>query len=175
MDLCFELAKQIMARLGDSVSVVDEVHGFRYFDDRDLIGFVDGTENPTAQTAIDAAYIGSEDALFAWGSYVMVQKYLHDLAGWNALSTEAQERIIGRTKLSDIELDDAAKPTSAHNALTTIVENGKELKIIRDNMPFGSCRGEGVRNLLHRLHSFATNPRANVGEYVRGASSRQLR
>ena len=135
MDLCFELAKQIMVRLGDSVSVVDEVHGFRYFDDRDLIGFVDGTENPTAQTAIDAAYIG--DALFAGGSYVIVQKYLHDLAGWNGLSTEAQERIIGRTKLSDIELDDGVKPTSAHNALTTIVENGKELKIIRDNMPFG--------------------------------------
>jgi putative iron-dependent peroxidase len=137
MDLCFELAKQIMVRLGDSVSVVDVVHGFRYFDDRDLIGFVDGTENPTAQTAIDAAYIGSEDALFAGGSYVIVQKYLHDLAGWNGLSTEAQERIIGRTKLSDIELDDGVKPTSAHNALTTIVENGKELKIIRDNMPFG--------------------------------------
>ena len=137
MDLCFELATQIIARLGDSVSVVDEVHGFRYFDDRDLIGFVDGTENPTAQTAIDAAYIGSEDALFAWGSYVIVQKYLHDLAGWNALSTEAQERIIGRTKLSDIELDDAVKPISAPNALTTIVKDGKELKIIRDNMPFG--------------------------------------
>ena len=137
MDLCFELAQQITARLGDSVSVVDEVHGFRYFDDRDLIGFVDGTENPSTQTAIDAVYIGSEDAPFACGSYVVVQKYLHDLAGWNALSTEAQERIIGRTKLSDIELDDAVKPTSAHNALTTIVENGKELKIVRDNMPFG--------------------------------------
>ena len=137
MDLCFELAMQIMARLGEAVSVVDEVHGFRYFDDRDLIGFVDGTENPTAQTAIDAAYLGAEDALFAGGSYVIVQKYLHDVAGWNALSTEAQERIIGRTKLSDIELDDAVKPTSAHNALTTIVEDGKEIKIIRDNMPFG--------------------------------------
>ena len=137
MDLCFELAQQIIARLGNSVSVVDEVHGFRYFDDRDLIGFVDGTENPSTQTAIDAVYIGSEDAPFACGSYVVVQKYLHDLAGWNALSTEAQERIIGRTKLSDIELDDAVKPTSAHNALTTIVENGKELKIVRDNMPFG--------------------------------------
>jgi porphyrinogen peroxidase len=137
MDLCFELATQIMSRLGEAVSPVDEVHGFRYFDDRDLIGFVDGTENPTAQEAIDAAYIGDEDAAFAGGSYVIVQKYLHDLAGWNALSTEAQERIIGRTKLSDIELDDAVKPTSAHNALTTIVENGKEMKIIRDNMPFG--------------------------------------
>jgi porphyrinogen peroxidase len=137
MDLCFELATQIMTRLGEAVSTVDEVHGFRYFDDRDLIGFVDGTENPTAQTAIDAAYLGPEDAPFAGGSYVIVQKYLHDLAGWNALSTEAQERIIGRTKLSDIELDDAVKPTSAHNALTTITEDGKEIKIIRDNMPFG--------------------------------------
>ena len=137
MDLCFELATQIMARLGEAVSPVDEVHGFRYFDDRDLMGFVDGTENPTAQTAIDAAYLGPEDARFAGGSYVVVQKYLHDMAGWNALSTEAQERIIGRTKLSDIELDDAVKPTSAHNALTTIVEDGKEIKIVRENMPFG--------------------------------------
>lgn len=137
MDLCFELATQVMARLGEAISPVDEVHGFRYFDDRDLIGFVDGTENPTAQTAIDAAYLGPEDAPFAGGSYVIVQKYLHDVAGWNTLSTEAQERIIGRTKLSDIELDDAVKPTSAHNALTTIVEDGKEIKIIRDNMPFG--------------------------------------
>lgn len=143
MDLCFELATQIMARLGDAVSVVDEVHGFRYFDDRDLIGFVDGTENPTGQAAIDAVYIGAEDAAFAGGSYVIVQKYLHDVAGWNALPTESQERIIGRAKLSDIELDDAVKPTSAHNALTTIVEDGQEKKILRDNMPFGNVgRGE---------------------------------
>jgi porphyrinogen peroxidase len=137
MDLCFELATQIMARLGAAVSPVDEVHGFRYFDDRDLIGFVDGTENPTGQTAIDAAYVGTEDAVFAAGTYVIVQKYLHDLAGWNALSTEAQERIIGRTKLSDIELDDAVKPAYAHNALAKVVVDGKEIKIIRDNMPFG--------------------------------------
>jgi porphyrinogen peroxidase len=139
MDLCFELATQIMTRLKDAVTAVDEVHGFRYFDDRDLIGFVDGTENPTAQEAIDAAYIGDEDQNFAGGSYVVVQKYLHDMTGWNALSTEAQERIIGRAKLSDIELDDATKPTSAHNALTTITENGKEVKILRDNMPFGNA------------------------------------
>jgi len=81
--------------------------------------------------------IGDEDAMFEGGSYVIVQKYLHDLDAWNALSTEAQERIIGRTKLSDIELDDSVKPTSAHSALTTIVEDGKEIKILRDNMPFG--------------------------------------
>jgi putative iron-dependent peroxidase len=137
MDLCFELATQIMAPLRDAVSPVDEVHGFRYFDDRDLIGFVDGTENPTGQAAVEAALVGPEDGAFAGGSYVIVQQYLHDLPGWEALTTEAQERIIGRTKLSDIELDDAVKPTSAHNALTTIVEDGKEKKILRDNMPFG--------------------------------------
>src|SRR5580693_8355626 len=89
MDLCFELATQIMARLGDAVSPVDEVHGFRYFDARDLLGFVDGTENPTGDAVIDALLVGEEDAAFACGSYVIVQKYLHDLAGWNALSTEA--------------------------------------------------------------------------------------
>jgi porphyrinogen peroxidase len=137
MDLCFEMATQIMARLGDAVSTVDEVHGFRYFDDRDLLGFVDGTENPRGEAVIDAAIIGEEDAAFVGGSYVIVQKYLHDLDGWNALSTEAQERIIGRSKLSDVELDDSVKPTSAHNALTTITENGKEFQIVRDNMPFG--------------------------------------
>jgi len=142
MDLCFELATQIMSRLGGAVSTVDEVHGFTYFDDRDLIGFVDGTENPTDQTALDATIIGEEDAAFAGGSYVIVQKYLHDLPGWNALPIEAQERIIGRTKLADIELDDAVKPTSAHNALTTIIENGEQLEIVRDNMPFGEI-GKG--------------------------------
>src|SRR5271156_82499 len=137
MDLCFEVATQIMARIGSAVSPVDEVQGFRYFDDRDLMGFVDGTENPRGTAVTDAVLIGEEDTGFAFGSYVIVQKYLHDLDAWNALSTEAQERIIGRRKLSDIELDDSVKPTSAHNALTTIEENGKEIKILRDNMPFG--------------------------------------
>jgi porphyrinogen peroxidase len=137
MDLCFELAAQIMTRLGDAVAPLDEVHGFRYFDSRDLLGFVDGTENPTGQEAVDATVIGEEDSAFAGGSYVIVQKYLHDLAGWNSLPTETQERIIGRTKLSDIEIDESIRPSSAHNSLNTIVEDGKEIKIVRDNMPFG--------------------------------------
>jgi putative iron-dependent peroxidase len=142
MDLCFELATQIMSRLGDAVATADEVHGFNYFDDRDLIGFVDGTENPVDQAALDAAIIGDEDVTFAGGSYVIVQKYLHDLPSWNALPVEQQEKIIGRTKLADIELDDATKPTYAHNALTTIEENGEQLDIVRDNMPFGNV-GKG--------------------------------
>ena len=164
MDLCFELATQIMSRLGGAVSAVDEVHGFKYFDDRDLIGFVDGTENPVAQAAIDATIIGEEDAAFAGGSYVIVQKYLHDVARWNTLPVEEQERIIGRAKLSDIELDDAVKPTSAHNALTTIMEDGKQLEILRDNMPFGDVgKGEfgtyfiGYARSPHRIERMLVN------------------
>ena len=137
MDLCFEMAAQIMGSLGDAVTAVDEVHGFRYFDDRDLLGFVDGTENPRGQAVIEAALIGDEDPAFAGGSYVITQKYVHDLAGWNALSTEAQERIIGRTKLADIELSDSIKPTSAHNALTTIAENGKNFRSFATICPSG--------------------------------------
>jgi porphyrinogen peroxidase len=143
MDICFELATQIMDRIGEAVSLADEVQGFRYFEDRDLIGFVDGTENPRGALALESALVGEEDAPFAGGSYVLVQKYLHDMKAWNALSTEAQEGIIGRRKLTDIELEDGVKPTSAHSALTVIEENGKEVKILRDNMPFGQPgRGE---------------------------------
>ena len=143
MDLCFELALQIMARLKGAVITADEVQAFRYFDQRDVLGFVDGTENPTGNAAADAVFIGGEDPAFTGGSYVIVQKYLHNLEAWNNLSTEAQEKIIGRSKVSDIELDDSVKPRSAHNALTVIEKNGKEVKILRDNMPFGSPgRGE---------------------------------
>jgi len=142
MDLCFELVTQIMERIGGAVCAVDETHGFRYFDERDLLGFVDGTENPRGLAALTAALVAGEDPHFAGGSYIIIQKYLHDMSRWNALSTEEQERIIGRKKLSDIELSDALKPSSAHSALTTIVENGKEVKILRDNMPFGKA-GQG--------------------------------
>jgi putative iron-dependent peroxidase len=138
MDLCFELATQIVARLDGVGAVADEVHGFRYFEQRDLLGFVDGTENPVGRAAQDAAIIGAEDPDFAGGSYVIIQKYLHDLAAWNQLPTEQQERVIGRTKLADIELSDDAKPSWAHNALTSIEHDGEELQIVRDNMPFGS-------------------------------------
>ncbi|SEN62845.1 Dyp-type peroxidase family [Pseudomonas sp. ok272] len=79
-----------------------------------------------------------EGPAFTGGSYVLVQKYLHTMDAWNPLSVEAQERVIGRTKLSDIELDDATKPSNSHSSLTTITsEDGQEVKILRDNMPFG--------------------------------------
>jgi putative iron-dependent peroxidase len=137
MDLCFELETLIMARLAGAVTVVDEVQGFRYFDARDVLGFVDGTENPTGAGALDAVLV-DDDEPFDGGSYVVVQKYLHDLTAWNALSTEEQEDVIGRRKLSDVELPDEEKPPNAHIALTVITDDdGNELEILRDNMPFG--------------------------------------
>jgi porphyrinogen peroxidase len=139
MDLCFEFATQVMERLNGAVTVRDEVHGFRYFDNRDLMGFVDGTESPAGRAGEAAALIGDEDPEFAGGSYVIVQKYLHDMAAWNALPVEEQEKVIGRSKLSDIEMPDETKPANSHVALTTIVEpDGTERQILRDNMPFGS-------------------------------------
>jgi putative iron-dependent peroxidase len=138
MDLCFEFADQLSRRLAGTVTVVDEVNGFRYFDERDLLGFVDGTENPTGRSAASAVLIGVEDPDFAGGSYVIVQKYLHDIAAWDALSTEEQERAIGRMKLSNVELSDDVKPSNSHVALTTIEDqDGTERQIVRDNMPFG--------------------------------------
>jgi putative iron-dependent peroxidase len=137
-DLCFELGGQIMDRLAGAVTLQDEVYGFKYFDERDLLGFVDGTENPDSDIANDAVFVGQEDPRFAGSSYVVVQKYLHDLRGWNALSTEEQERAIGRTKLTDIELPDDVQPSNSHVTLNTIEEpDGTVRKIVRDNMPFG--------------------------------------
>jgi porphyrinogen peroxidase len=135
-DMTFELERQLLDRIGDAARVVDETVGFRYFDARDLLGFVDGTANPTGAELPEAALIADGD--FAGGSYVVVQKYVHDMAGWAALSTERQEAIMGRTKLDNVELDDDGAPQLSHKSLATIEdESGGELAILRDNMPFG--------------------------------------
>jgi porphyrinogen peroxidase len=137
-DLCFELAQRLAERLRGHTAVVDEVHGFRSFDERDVLGFVDGTENPEGTAAREAVLIGDEDAAFASGSYVVVQKYLHDLRAWDSLSVEQQELIIGRTKLADLELPDEVKPANSHLALNVITgPDGEERQIMRFNMPFG--------------------------------------
>jgi len=126
-----------MDAFGDALEIDDEVHGFRYFDSRAIIGFVDGTKNPQGRVARDFTLVGEEDAQFSGGSYVLVQKYLHDMASWNALSVEQQEAVIGRHKLSNVELADELKPSNSHSALTTPVIDGREVKILRDNLPFG--------------------------------------
>jgi porphyrinogen peroxidase len=137
-DLCFELAQRIGERLDGIADIVDEVHGFRFFDERDLLGFVDGTESPVDTLAERAVFIDDEDPVFRGGSYLVVQKYLHDLDTWNALPVEAQERVMGRTKLTDTEFADEDKAPDSHLVLNTIENaDGDQLQIVRDNMPFG--------------------------------------
>jgi putative iron-dependent peroxidase len=142
MDVCFELGGRVLASMAGSVTVVDEVHGFRFFEQRDLLGFVDGTENPDGPEAVEAVQIAEgsgEDPAFLGASYVHVQKYVHDMTSWNALSVNEQELVIGRTKLEDIEMDDAVKPANSHLALNVIADaDGNELQIVRGNMPFGT-------------------------------------
>jgi putative iron-dependent peroxidase len=137
-DLCFEFERLLLGKLGDAVTVVDEVQGFRYFEARDLLGFVDGTENPTGRGMLESSLVGDDDPPFAGGSYVVVQKYLHDLTAWGGLSTAEQERIIGRTKADNVELELAEGARPSHKDLNTITDSeGVEHDILRDNMPFG--------------------------------------
>lgn len=138
--ICYELLSIINDSLEGVVNSIDEVHGFRYFDGRAIIGFVDGTENPAVdEDPWDYAVIGDEDKTFKGGSYVFVQKYIHDMKAWNALSVEEQENAIGRRKFNDVELSDEDKPKNAHNAVTNIQdENGDDIKIVRANMPFAN-------------------------------------
>lgn len=137
-DMCFEFERILLDSFGAAVTVVDEVSGFRYFDARDLLGFVDGTANPTGLDLPASALVGDEDADFAGGSYVVVQKYLHDLSAWTKTPTHLQEEIIGRTKIDNIEIDDDDAPRKSHKSLATIVDaDGNEHDILRDNMPFG--------------------------------------
>lgn len=153
LDVCFELGGRILSSMAGAVTVVDEVHGFKFFEQRDLLGFVDGTENPDGPDAVAAVQIGDDDPDFAGASYVHVQRYTHDMDAWNALSVNEQELVIGRTKLEDIELDDDTKPANSHVALNTITDvDGNELAIVRANMPFGTL-GSGESGTYYIAYS----------------------
>ena len=155
-DLCFELARQLMIRLAGIADVVDEVHGFRYFEERDLLGFVDGTENPEGRDAASAVFVDGADPAYAGSSYVIVQKYLHDLTAWDAISVREQELVIGRSKLEDMELADDEKPTNSHVELNTITDpDGTEHDIVRDNMAFGEV---GTKEFGTYFIGYASDP-----------------
>jgi len=160
-DVCYELATLVSNALQGAAKHIDEVHGFRYFDGRAIIGFVDGTENPDSDDAYDFATIGDEDPYFKGGSYAFVQKYIHDMEKWNALPTEEQEKVVGRRKYNDLELGDDEKPANAHNAVTNISdEEGDELKIVRANMPFANpAKGEFGTYFIGYAGTFTTTRR----------------
>ena len=143
-DLNHELAQRILAEAGEWLTIREETVGFRYLDSRDLTGFVDGTENPQGDERADVAVIGDEDPAHAGGSFVMAQRYVHDLTRWKRLSQKAQEDIIGRTKNTDQELDDDIRPDSAHISRVVIDEDGEELEILRHSMPYGDNSESGL-------------------------------
>ncbi|GAA3972013.1 Dyp-type peroxidase [Mucilaginibacter dorajii] len=133
--ICYDMASAITDVLSPVAVSAEEIHGFRYWDSRSILGFVDGTENPQGQDRELFSMVGKEDPDYKGGSYLFVQKYIHNLTGWKELSTEQQEKVIGRSKSNDIEMADDVKPSNSHIALANV---GDELKIVRDNMPFGN-------------------------------------
>ncbi|ASJ37973.1 Dyp-type peroxidase [Vibrio vulnificus] len=152
-DLHFYLLRKLLSEVAEDVTVVDETYGYRYLDSRDMTMFVDGTENPKAEKRAEVALI--PDGEFAGGSYVMVQRFEHNLPAWNRLNVSAQEKVIGRTKPDSIELDDV--PAASHVGRVDIKEEGKGLKIVRHSLPYGSVTG--AHGLLfiaycHTLHNF---------------------
>ncbi|HIW69991.1 MAG TPA: Dyp-type peroxidase [Candidatus Limosilactobacillus merdipullorum] len=132
----YEFMRQVMLFLKDITGVVDETHGFRYFEGRAIIGFIDGTENPEEDKAKDYAVIGDEDPQFENGSYAFAQKWRHEMDIWSKLSTETQEKAIGRKKLDDLELSDGEKFQNAHNVVSQVEINGVSQNIVRMNVPY---------------------------------------
>jgi putative iron-dependent peroxidase len=132
----YEVIDQLRNFFPDGASVVDETQGFRYFEGRAIIGFIDGTEAPGEADAADYALVGEEDQAFAGGSYAFAQKWIHDMDFWRGLTVEDQEKAVGRHKFSDLELDDAAKLPNAHNVAAKVEWDGVEQKIVRMNVPF---------------------------------------
>lgn len=137
-DLHFYVLRKLLAEVSEFVEVVDETYGYRYLDSRDMTDFVDGTENPKAQQREEVAIV--KDGEFAGGSYVMVQRFIHNLPAWNRLNVAAQEKVVGRTKPDSIELEDV--PAASHVGRVDIKEEGKGLKIVRHSLPYGSASGE---------------------------------
>ncbi len=154
-DLNFYVLRQVMANIADDIVMVDETYGYRYLDSRDLTDFVDGTENPEGEERQHVAIIPQGE--FAGGSYVMVQRFVHNLPAWNRLNISAQEKVVGRTKPDSVELDDV--PAASHVGRVDIKEQGKGLKIVRHSLPYGSVSGEhGLLFIAYcnRLHNFKT-------------------
>lgn len=137
-DLHFYLVRKLMADVSEYIDIVDETYGYRFLDSRDMTDFIDGTENPEGAQREDVAVIDSGE--FAGASYVLAQRFVHDLPAWNQLSVKKQEEVIGRTKPDSIELDDV--PAQSHVGRVDIKEDGSGLKIVRHSLPYGTVTGD---------------------------------
>lgn len=166
--IIFDMAIEISKLLTPVAESILEIHGFKYWDARSILGFVDGTENPHNEDRDLFAKVGDEDSQYKGGSYLFTQKYLHNMNAWSNLSTEEQEKVIGRSKENDIEMSDDVKPSNSHIALTNIEsENGEELKIVRDNMPFGNpSTGEFGTYFISYAKTFSTTKKMLTNMFI---------
>ncbi|MCL6241562.1 Dyp-type peroxidase [Acinetobacter amyesii] len=143
-DICFALSQAFFDGIQDKVEVLDERVCFRNFDGRDLTGFIDGTENPQfPDDRAETALLSEEAGIFADGSFVFAQRYAHNLDKWKKLKVDAQEHVIGRTKLESIELNEDEQPENSHVSRTVVEDDeGEELAILRHSLPYGDGRGD---------------------------------
>ncbi|WBV59136.1 Dyp-type peroxidase [Chryseobacterium camelliae] len=166
--IIFDMAIEISKLLTPVAESILEIHGFKYWDDRSILGFVDGTENPHNEDRDLFAKVGDEDLQYKGGSYLFTQKYLHNMNAWRNLSTEEQEKVIGRSKENDIEMSDDVKPSNSHIALANIESgDGEELKIVRDNMPFGNpSMGEFGTYFISYANTFSTTKKMLTNMFI---------
>lgn len=165
-DVSFALALNLLALFGDDIQVLDETHGFRWIEERGIEGFVDGTENPTGENIQKVGVIANDKA-DAGGTYILIQKYLHDLKKWNKVNLQQQEACVGRSKQDNIEFDKSMRLPDSHLGRVNLKENGKTLEIVRRSLPFGTASGE--HGLLfcaycHCLHNIETQLLSMFGE-----------
>lgn len=153
--MCFDMAGEISKVLDPVAECLEEIHGFRYWDGRSILGFVDGTENPQGERQrARFGLVADEDSAYRGGSYLFVQKYIHDLKAFNAMSISDQEAVFGRHKANDIEMSDDVKPKNSHSAVANV---GDDLKVIRDNMPFGNmAKNEMGTYFIAYANTFST-------------------
>lgn len=139
----YAVIDQLMTYLQPVTTTVDETHGFHNFEGRAAVEFIDGTENPVNDEAVKWGVIGDEDPEFVNGSYAFAQKFNHRMGAWKNLPTETQEKIIGRHKYSDLELDESEKDPRAHNIVAQDKRGGETHNIVRMNVPFWRPGKEG--------------------------------
>lgn len=140
--VAFDAGRALARTLGDPFAVVEEIDAFTYREGRDLSGFEDGTENPKGDAAAEAALIQNGGAGLDGGSFVAVQKWVHDLGAVEAMSDAARDAVVGRRREGNEELPDA--PPSAHVKRTTQESFDPPAFILRRSMPWGGVAEHGL-------------------------------
>lgn len=169
----FDSTRGVLAAVAGAGVLAGEVGGWLYRHDRDLTGFIDGTENPPATEAAEVSVLADGPGA---GSAVLLYQLWKHLDTWAALPEQDQERVIGRTKPASVELDPQEMPPDSHVSRNVVEESGRELRIYRRNVAYGTPADHGtvfvgfcaeqrpLQVMLERM--------AGVGDGVRDALTR---